>query len=91
MRNTRSTNSPRYSEIRRAQISTHNFASIYYPINFTIQDRFVFFSTLWEKPFNSTGYFVGSKASRTLYGPMRNSLSNFRGNTNQKITQALNF
>ena len=91
MRNTRSTNSPRYSEIRRTQIGTHNFASIFYPINFTTQDRFVFFSTLWEKPFNSTGYFVGSKASRTLYGPMRNPLSNFRGNTNQKITQALNF
>ena len=67
------------------------FTSTYYPINFTTSNRYVFFSSLFDKPVRSTGYNLAQKAVTVLYGPMRNPVTNFRGKQNERLTAALDF
>jgi len=90
MRNTRSAPSARHAEVKNK--FTHKvFESEYYPINFVASDNYVFFSTLFQKPIHSIGRNLASKVTTWLYGPMRNPTRDFRGNTNAKMKEAVEF
>lgn len=91
MRNSRTTHyAANHAEIQNKHTNTF-FISDYYPINFVAGDFYVFFNTLYSKSILSTGLNLASKAARFLYGSMRNPTRNFRGKTNQKYIEALNF
>lgn len=91
MRNTRQKGfSANHAEVRNRHTDSY-FISEYYPINFVAGDYYVFFDTLWTKPHGTTGINLASKAATWLYGPMRNPTRNFRGKTNEKYIEALNF
>ena len=91
MRNTRTKGyAANHAEVRNKNTDEF-FISEYYPINFVAGDFFVFFNTLYLKSVGTTGFNLAAKASRFLYGPMRNPTQNYRGKTNQKYVEALNF
>ena len=83
---------PRQQKARSGKYHNNfRFISNYYPINFTVADRYVFFNSLFDKPSASVGGILGKNAETALYGPMRNPTSNFRGKTNQHLLNSLDF
>jgi len=88
MRNFRSTP----ANVAEKYFRGNSFISTYYPINFTVNDRYVFFTSLLGKLPGTTGFNVGERAMSMLYGPARNPLNqDKRSKEAPKIQQAIEF
>ena len=74
-----------------ANTSNAGYYSKYYPINFSVADRFVFYESLTHKTSNLVKFLV-SKVRNNLYGAQKNPTTRDKdGNASKKMQTALEF